>query len=116
MRVYDAWENTSAKFTGTIVDEDGDAVPGSILESLTLSLTDLATAAVINSRNEQDVLGQNGVTVSEAGALIWTVDPDDNPILDDDRPKDETHLAVFVAVWPNGQATFGLRIRVQRVR
>ena len=78
-------------------------MPGSTLDSLTLTLRDLRTGEIINSRDAQDVKNANGVTVDEDGRLTWTLLPLDNPFLRKNPPPFdsdiETHLAVFEWAW-----------------
>jgi hypothetical protein len=92
--VLGAREDASALLTGTLTDEAGAAVPAAQLTTLTLTLYDKVTGSIINGRNAQNVLNANGVTVSAAGALAWTMDPLDNPIVTAGSSK-ERHVALF---------------------
>jgi hypothetical protein len=91
-------EGTSARYTGTLRDESGAVVPASSLDSLTLTLFDVATETIINARDDQDVLNAHGVTISEAGEIVWTIEPDDNVIVTVRRTL-EKHEARFSATW-----------------
>ena len=97
-------ERSSAKVTFTLKDENGSVVPGSSLTTFTLTLyptTDSTTT--INSRNDQNVLNVNGVTVDSQGVVIWLVDPADNAIIDTDLTV-ENHIALFEWTWGSGKA------------
>lgn len=89
-------ENSTAKFTCTLEDENGDGVAPGDLESLLLTLYDQASGDIINSRDGQDVFNENGVTLEEDGSLTWIMEPDDNPIVGEVLSgKTERHVALF---------------------
>lgn len=92
-------ELTTGRYTATIMKENGDPVKATELTALTLTLTDLETGAVINSRNSQDVLNKNGVAIDESGNLAWTLASADNTIISDTSGPYEIHRAVFCATW-----------------
>lgn len=102
-------ERTSARVLGTILDRDNTVVPASALQEATLTLWDYDTGEILNSRNEQDVLGigsppaANGVTIYDAlqsdpdGTQYnfeWLLDPEDNAIVTQ-RRQVERHKALF---------------------
>lgn len=82
----------------TIRDLDGAALGASALDTLTLTLHDECTQAIINEREAQDVLNVNGGEVTEAGVFTLRLDPDDTVILDDDNAK-EWHVALLTWTW-----------------
>ena len=97
-------EGGTGRYEGTLTQEDGTtAVPGSVLQTLKLTLKDISTGEVINSRDAQNVLNLNGVTVDEDGRLVWTILPDDLPFLRKNPPPFdhdvEPHVAVFEWTW-----------------
>jgi len=99
---FDTRKASSASFQADMLDEDGEVVPGSTLQSLLLTLKH--GASVINGRNAQDVKNTNGCTIDEKGHLIWTMDPRDNPV---NSPSlgdglSEQHKATFVWTWAGG--------------
>lgn len=98
-------EQTSPEFTATLVGEDGvTPIPGSTLTTLVLTLyADNGDLTIINDRDHQDVLQQNGVTVDEFGLLTWILDPLDLRILDDALPF-ERHIALLEWTWGVGRA------------
>lgn len=96
-------ERTTARYTVTFEDEAGDPIPAADLTTLALTLYDRATGAVINSREAQDALNANGVTVSSAGVLAWTLDPADNAVVGEVAVGNvEVHVALFEWTWDSG--------------
>lgn len=67
-------EKASAWYTATLKDRVGTAIPAASLSTLTLTFYDLAVPATfINSRNQQNVLNTNNVTLDSSGNLVWTL-------------------------------------------
>lgn len=102
-KLFTVNEKCTAKYTATIKDEDGSAIPAASLTSLTLTLYDLSDPdrAIINSRDGQNVLNANNVTVDSSGVVTWTMQAADNTIQNDDRYA-ERHKALFVFTWDSG--------------
>ena len=94
-------EQTTRRYTATIQDETGAAIPAASLTTLKLTLYDRATGAVINTRDDQNVLNANDVTVDGNGLLTWTMKPADNPILNDALAQ-EHHVALFEFTYASG--------------
>lgn len=95
-------ELSSGVYTATLTDENGDAVPASAINSLKLTLKDVDSGTIINSRDRQDVLNTNNVTVhATSGLLTWTIQPADNAIVSASKADGdiERHLAVFELVF-----------------
>lgn len=100
-------EGGTARYSGTLTQEDGEtAVGASALEYLKLTLRDIATGKIINSRSAQDVLNLHNVTVGEDGRLTWTLTPEDNVFVRTNPPgtdgEQELHEAVFEWAWEDG--------------
>lgn len=93
-------EGASALYTATLTDETGAAIDGTALTSLTLTVYNVDTGAIINSRSAQNVKNLNGVTITALGALTWTLAPADNVILG--TGPYERRAALFVATWASG--------------
>lgn len=83
-------ERTTAKYTATVQDEAGAAIPGASLTTLTFTLYDKSTGTIINSRDHVDVKSM----VDVAGLLTLELKPADNVILDDSLGY-EHHVALF---------------------
>lgn len=93
-------ERSSFLFTGKIVDEAGSPIPGSSLSSLTLTLFNAADKSIINSRDDQNVLNANEVTVNESGDLTWNSVAGDSPIVGSvGIGQTEHHVAMFEWTW-----------------
>jgi len=95
-------ELSTGVYTATLLDETGAAVALASLDSLKLTLLDLATDTVINSRDRQNVLNVNNVVFhATSGLLTWTIQQEDNVIVTAATTDDasEKHLAIFEAVW-----------------
>lgn len=115
---FEVKELTSAIYTADIVDEAGDPLAASILDSLELTLYDINTGTILNGRDHLGVLNNGqGVTLDEAGLLTWVLAPDDNVIVTD-RAKEEVHVAVFDFKWASGTRRFWhqIELRVQNQR
>lgn len=96
---------TTAKFSGTIKDHNGTAIPLSNIATLTLRLSNSRTGTVINSRSADgtstgtggaNALNSGNVTVhSTSGALTWNIQAADTTLEDSSRDS-ENYVAEFV--------------------
>jgi hypothetical protein len=99
---FEVRESSSARLTATIKDETETAIPAASIDTLTLLLYDQrteldspgSTDAVINSRNRQNILNANGCTASSSGAVVLTLTPADNVIVNTGYSS-ERHVALF---------------------
>lgn len=85
-------------------DADPVAIPGSVLDTLTLTYFQEYTEEIVNSRSLQNVLQVNNVTVDEDGRLTWTLQPGDSVVLDDALHQ-EPHIARFDFSYPGANGT-----------
>ena len=110
---------TTGKFTATLRDSAGSAIAytgasDAGLQTLTLTLKDAETGAVVNSRSAQNVLGSNNVSVTSGGALTWHVQTADTAIQTAGNSA-EDHIAEFTfthfssSELKTGKAIFTLR-------
>lgn len=90
-------EQTTALYQATFSDETGTAIPSGSFVSLELTLYNNSNSGIINSREGQNVLNANNVSVSGSGAVTWTMQPSDNSIIG--SSKTEHHTALFEAVY-----------------
>lgn len=99
---YPILEQASGRYTAVIVGEDEvTPIPGSTLTTLVLTLYVIqsdGTDAVVNGRNQQNVLNANDVTVDESGNLVWHIRKEDTTLVEDLR--NERHIALFEWRWP----------------
>lgn len=109
-------ERSSAYIEGIILDEAGDPVALADITAFTLTLFNDANDAIINSRDEQSILNENGGTYhATTGAFTLTFASLDNPIVDTTLPRGakETHTALLSLTWPDGGRWLGeVRIKV----
>jgi hypothetical protein len=94
-------------------------IASGMLLSLSLTLTDVATGAVINSRDVENVFNQNGVSVDNSlgtGALQWIGAPADNPFVRVAPPPAlgdvERHEATFQWTWTELGVTYAGKKKV----
>ncbi len=92
-------EKSTPKITAVIKDEDDVVLPGSALDSLTLTLYDLLTDGLLGGRSAgQDILGANGGAVDESGNFTLQLTEADMAIVDGTRAI-ETHVALVEWVY-----------------
>lgn len=100
MSVFNCIERTTAKYTATLKDSDDVVVPLTAIVSMVLTLKDVDSDTVINSRNAQNVLNTNNVTFhATSGLLTWDILPADNIIVAAGTGEYELHRAVFDVVY-----------------
>ena len=87
-------EGSTAVYRSVLRDEEGVTIPDSVINTLTLTLSHVGTGAIINSRNGQNVLNANNVTVDGSGNLVFALQALDTVIIDDTQSK-EYHRATF---------------------
>lgn len=102
----DVLEQTTPKYTATITDDAGVALPAANLTTLTLSLYVIksdGTIAYVNTRTSQNVLNTNNVTVDTNGLLTWSVQVADTTLVE--ALSYERHIALFTWTWSSGAKT-----------
>lgn len=107
-------EESSALYTATLKDPEGNVVALAMLSALTLTLHDPETGGLINGRDAQDVLNKNDVTIDAAGELSWSIQPEDTVIVDDTKLK-ENRTALFRFVWSGGQHHHAYEFQVKNL-
>ena len=77
----------------------------------------MCTGDIINSREGQNVLNTNNVTVDEDGLLTWNIQGDDNQIVSTTLAAGEyeTHIALFEWVWSSGQGKEQIELMVEQL-
>lgn len=114
-------EGTTHDYSAVLVDEQAIPRGSDVIGTLTLTLLNDSDQSVINSRNAQNVLNTNGVTLDTQGHLVWTIAPADTAIIDPDGVPyftDEIHIAQFDWTWSAG-AKHGrhvVRLLVRRLK
>ncbi len=95
-------ERTTPKLTAVLKDENNAGIPAAALATLRLTLYRAGDiTAILNNRNEQNVLNQNGVTVDASGNLVWVMSALDNALLT--TAREEAHIALFEWTWGSGR-------------
>lgn len=100
-------EKTTPVYKATLVDENDDPIPLADISALTLTYKNRRSGAVINSRNGQNILNANNVTVhATTGLLTWSMRTADTAIQDSTLDVDtrEEHVALFEWTLTNGSA------------
>ena len=111
-----AGENATSEYTATLKDKSGAVIPAADITALTLTLyLQSNSATLINSRDAQNVLNTNNVTVSSSGVLVWSMQKADNEVVDQDLDK-ELHIGLFQYSWNSGAENdhHTVRIMVER--
>lgn len=116
-RTFDILEQSTGQYTATIVGNDGvTALPAATLLSLALTLyvikTD-GTIGYVNSRNAQNVLNLNNVTVNSAGLITWAIQAGDTTLVE--ALPFERHIALFEWTWANGAGKHEMVLVVQNL-
>lgn len=93
-------ERTTSVYSADVQDEDGVAIPGASLSTLTLTLYDQASRQIINGRSAVSVLNANGGTVDSSGNFEMVFDPEDNAFVG--TGDQETHVALFRYTYDSG--------------
>jgi hypothetical protein len=92
-------ERSNARYTGYLTDETDTVIALAGISTLTLTVRDKLTNAVINSRSAQNVLNTNGVTVhATSGLVTWTLTALDTTPLNRNQPF-ASHIAEFACTW-----------------
>lgn len=90
-------EQTTASFTAQITGNDGvTPLPLASISTLVLTLYAIkadGTDQIINSRNAQNILNANNVTITVGGALTWVVQIADTTLVE--AIPFERHIALF---------------------
>lgn len=96
-------ERSTATYTVTLKDEAGVVIPRASITEVTLTLYDVQSRAVLNSRDSQNVLDANNVTIhSTSGLLTWLIQAADNAVVTTKENALERHRAVFRYKWAGG--------------
>lgn len=113
MRQFQVNQDSTAQYTAYITDENAAPIPVADLTSIKLTLKNADTGVVINARDQQDVKNLNGVAIDSDGMLVWTMEPEDNPLIDTTRKK-ERHRALFEFVFGSKQGSHEFEIFVNK--
>lgn len=97
-------ERTTRVLTATLQSRTGTVITLAEVSTLTLTYYNVADGSTLNSRDGQNVLNTNNVTLhATSGLLTWTMQPADTAIVDDNLLI-ERHRALFEWTLTNGEA------------
>lgn len=117
--IYQVHERIRGDYSFILRDRDGNAVPGSILTSATMSLylnfDPLIASIFLNGRNQQSILNMNNVTIDANGKVLWDIQSDDMVIVDD-KLNFEQRVAAFEFIFPTGLILHEVAFNVRSVR
>lgn len=110
-------EKATFKYTATLVDETGAAIGPGGITTLTATLYDQLTGAIINGRNNQNVLNANQFVLTSAASSNLTFDSlvADSPMV---NATLETEVHVLLIQWTYGVGLGGnkeIAIRVVNI-
>jgi hypothetical protein len=114
MPIQSVTEHSTASYSCTLLDHTNQPIPGPALSSLTLTLYDRVSDAVLNGRDNQDVLNANDVTVDGNGVLTWLLQPADTA-MHDSTLGSEVHVALFTITWPGGHFHHEVSFHIQNL-
>jgi hypothetical protein len=107
-------EKTTQVLTCTIKDETDTVIPVAQIGTLTLTLYNQESRSIINTRDNQNVLNANNVTVhSTSGLLTWLLQPADTAI-ETTSKSIEVRVALFQ--WTFGSSKQGKHEIVFKIR
>lgn len=103
----DVLEEETPRYTATLKDDTGTALPAASLSTLTLLLYVIkadGTKSYIrgSAGSGQNVLNANNVTVSAQGAVVWSMQVADTTLAED--VPYEKHIALWEWTWPTSRA------------
>lgn len=94
-------EGVTVRLTGRIVDAAGAGISASALDTLRLTLYEQRTGAILNGRDQADILNTGGGTVSSAGDLVLVLSPADTALVHQSAAV-ETHVAYLEWTYNSG--------------
>ena len=107
-------EKATAVYSVVLKDENAVAVPLASLTSLILTYYDVATGAIINGRNAQNILNANNCTFGATnGTLTWTLQTTDTVNLS--GVPFELHAALIKWQWAGKVGTHTVNFFVRNV-
>jgi len=101
--IFPVDEDTTPEYQVNLLDFAGVAIPDSDLDALILTLCDQATGTIINSRDGQNVLNANNVSVVE-GLVTWQLQALDTAMNNSDR-ESEIRIALWEWTYSPGSET-----------
>lgn len=91
-------ERCSGSLTGTVVDHEGEGLDPGDLATLTLTIYEEVTSAVINGVENVNILNADRGELASGGALTVELEPDDQECVT--AADVEAHLIQIAWTWP----------------
>lgn len=111
---------TSDGSTVTFLDKDGSPIPAVNMDSIVMTLIETASGAIVNSRQNQNVLNANNCTYqATSGLFTWDIQPADTTIVNGETDVDgiEEHLATVTAKWDTTEElSFEVLLKIKNLR
>ncbi len=108
-------EQSTAIYTAVLKDQNNQIIPLADISILTITLCTL-DGTIINTRNDQDALNINGVTVTALGVLTFTMEPADTTIIfPASTDLFEIHRATFKMVYVGGSSNWDVDVNVRNL-
>jgi len=101
-------EGNTFTYTATLLDASGAAILLSSISTITLTQFVAGTGTIVNSRDGQNILNANNVTINAtSGLLTWLGQPGDSAIVGTNRAPGilEQHYAIFKVAYLAGVST-----------
>lgn len=100
-KVVEINENTSAPITATLKDSAGTVIALASIDTIEMTLVNVADGETINSRAKQNVLNANDCTMhATSGLFTWEVQVEDTTIQGTvSIGQRESHLATITVTW-----------------
>lgn len=98
-------EGTTPIYSARLRDENDDPILLADLSTITLTYYDVASGAILNSREAQNIKNANNVEINAtSGVLTWQLQPGDTTIYGSVEHGDvEPHIALFEWTLANGR-------------
>ena len=93
------FEGTTGTYSATLKDETDVAITGLPFTGVRISYYSKSSGNIVNSRNNQNILNLNNVTITAAGAFSWKLQEADVTVADSPKPDRVTHRAEIVVEW-----------------
>ena len=94
-------EGATLVHAATLQDEAGVAIPLASLTTVTLTIYNQRTSAIVNARDETDIKNAGPGAVSAGGVLTLTLTPADMAIVDAALPR-EPRVALIAWTYASG--------------
>jgi hypothetical protein len=95
---------SSAIYLGQIVDEAGNPLGAASLASLTMSIVDTGSGAIVNGVDQLDILNAGRGSIDAQGNMVVTLEPGDTGLL---NASDQTEERSLIIDWNYGAGRAG---------